>query len=506
MAPGSLSALTMAAETTAQELVEEGIQPQRAHERMRQALLSEIKRLEQDEGLDRQGAIQAIFPGVVLEQDTLEVLVTSLISGSNVLVLGPPGSGKTTLARAVWDLFPKERFAVADCPVHDDPFSLIDPNFAAQVPPCPYCRANHGNVDIGELDAFDPNQIDPADVPVRQIRLREGFGFARVQGSPEVFPDNLTGTVNLARLEEVGDPTSPLVLEPGKILQAHRGMLLVDEIGKLPRGTQNVLLQALQEATCSPAKSRETFPADVVAITTSNYADLGNITEPLNDRVSNVHTPFPTTSLANRRIIDQSLNGQHGTVHIPGPYRDGAVRLVMRWRDRIEGGRDLSEVGSNRTLLDIVRRTESYAMMAGDPIADPEDFHRGARDAMMGRIRARSGDGFEENRSLVERFVEEHWAKAGKDGAVDYWCRFFQDDLNGDEKKGRKVARALRETQDQDLDEIQRRLRQDGDPDLRTFGQYVQRMENVDRADTARILPGIADALDAFDAFEATKA
>jgi len=40
-----------------------------------------------------------------------------------------------------------------------------------------------------------------------------------------VFPDNLTGTLNLRKLEELGDPTSPLVLEPGKLLQANRGVL-----------------------------------------------------------------------------------------------------------------------------------------------------------------------------------------------------------------------------------------------------------------------------------------
>jgi Mg-chelatase subunit ChlI len=491
------------AETTAAELLEQGLRPVRAHERMREALLGEIRRLEQEDGLDRTAAVQALFDDVVLEQETLEVLVTSLLAGSNVLVLGPPGSGKTSLAKAVWELFPKDRFAVADCPVHDDPFSLIDPAFARQVPPCPYCKANHGDVEFGELGDFEPEDVDPEDVPVKQVTLREGYGFARVQGSPEVFPDNLTGTVNLSRLEEVGDPTSPLVLEPGKILQAHRGVLLVDEVGKLPRGTQNVLLQALQEATCSPAKSRETFPADVLAVTTSNYADLGNITEPLNDRVSNVHTPFPSSSGANRRIVEASLDGAQASVHIPGPYRDAAVRLVMRWRDRVEGGRDLSEVGSNRTLIDIVRRTRSYALMAGDPIADPEDFHRGARDAMTGRIRARSGDGFEENRELVERFVEEHWRTAGREGAVDYWCRFFRDELGGDEQRGQAVARALREARELEPSDLQRRLREDGDEHLRAFGRYVQREEDVDREGAARVLPGVADALEAFDAFEA---
>ena len=127
------------------------------------------------------------------------------------------------------------------------------------------------------LGDFDAAQVDASKVPVRKLRLREGHGFARLQGSPEVFPDNLTGAINLAKLEQVGDPSSPLVLEPGKVMQANRGVLLIDEIGKLPRGTQNVLLQALQESIVTPAKSRETFPASFLAVTTSNLEDLDNI-------------------------------------------------------------------------------------------------------------------------------------------------------------------------------------------------------------------------------------
>jgi Mg-chelatase subunit ChlI len=118
----------------------------------------------------------------------------------------------------------------------------------------------------------------------------------------------------LHKLEEIGDPTSPLILEPGKLLQANRGLLMIDEVGKLPIGTQNVLLQALQEGIVSPAKSRQTFPAKFIGITTSNIQDLDNINEPLNDRLSNIYVGFASNHEANRTIIELALKQTPQTV------------------------------------------------------------------------------------------------------------------------------------------------------------------------------------------------
>lgn len=492
-------------ESTAHELVEAGLRPETPAQRLRDHALSQIRTATRD-GASREEALGALYPDTVLALDTLETLTASLLSGSHILLLGPPGSGKTTVAKEIWDLFPKDVFVVADCPVQDDPFSLIDPVFAKRVPPCPYCRNNHGKAGLDDVGRFDPGRVHAKDVPIRKTTLQEGHGFARVQGSPEVFPDNLTGSLNLARLEEIGDPTSPLVLEPGKVLQANRGVLLVDEVGKLPRGTQNVLLQALQEGILSPAKARETFPASLVAVTTSNLRDLGNISEPLNDRLAKVYSPFPTSPEDNRRIVDIGLRRDAELIPLVGPYRDAAVHMTMEWRRKMDGGQDLNEVGSNRTLIDILRRAQSYALISGDQYLDPEDFHRGVQDAMMGRVRARGEDSWDENRDLVRAFIAKNWQEAGKRGAEDYWCRFFAHDLNEDKAEGVRVVKAVRDALRQagdDTEALQEVIRADGgDARVRKFAKFVQHAEGVDREGAAARMAAVFHSLEQLGAFQ----
>lgn len=423
---------------TAQDLLDGDVTYETPQQRLRDAVTESLEVVQED--LPRDEALQALFPNTVMDAHILEDVVTTLLSGSHVIILGPPGSGKTTLAKDIWRLYPKEIVAVEDCPVQDDPFSLVDPDVTDQVPPCPICQTTYGGVE--ELGEFDPEEVDPSQVPVVQRRLREGYGFARVQGSPEVFPDHLTGSVNLARLEEIGDPNSPLVLEPGKLLQANRGILMIDEVGKLPRGTQNVLLQALQENQVTPSKSRETFPAHFVAVATSNLQDLNNITEPLNDRLTNLFFDFNRDHAKNLEIVRRGIDRR---VWAPRPFQHGAARLVEDWRESDQGMTDLAEVGSNRSMVDILKRAEAHALMGGRELIDIGDFERGARDALRSRIRARGGDSLAEARRVVEGFVEEAAPDAIEWGAKTAWCEFYEERLNADKRRAHEVAVELRQ-------------------------------------------------------------
>jgi len=417
-----------------QSMIDAEVKPETPQEILRREIRGRLSK-DREQGVDYETSLQKLFPNAILDTEVLESIVTALIAGNHVLLFGPSGSGKTVLAKEVLKLMPKDVLVVEDCPVQDNPFSVGDPNFYKHIPCCPFCRSRFGK----DIELFDPKAVDPREIPVRRTTIREGHGFARVQGSAEVFPDNLTGTINIRKLEEIGDPMSPLVLEPGKLLQANRGILIVDEVGKLPLGTQNVLLQALQESIVSPARSRETFPASFITISTSNIADLDNINEPLNDRLANVYVGFSRSHARNRLITEMGAGRAMKGVFYPDVLFDAGVRLIESWRLATGELYELSEVGSNRTLIDIVTRVVAYTQMQGRGIISTKDFRAGVVKAMLGHIRARGGDSYHRDKEAVEGFLKERLKEEIKLAADAYWCRFFEEDLKGKKDAAARV-------------------------------------------------------------------
>jgi len=471
---GARPAPSIGARTTAAQLRTQGAPAESPTELFRAEILRRIAET-RSHGFSHAEAVAALFPHTVLPTETYEDLVAALVSGAHLLFFGPSGAGKTSLAKELWGLFPKELWVVEGCPVGDDPLSLVSKETAERFPPCPICRRRFSPG--GEVAAFDPALVDASKVPAVRVRRREGYGFARLQGSSEVFPDHLTGNVNLRKLEEIGDPMSPLVLEPGKLLQANRGLLLVDEIGKLPLGTQNVLLQSLQEGTVTPSKSRESFPALFVAICTSNLSDLDNINDPLSDRLTSLHVGFNTRHAANRQIVDRA-RAETPSGYVPEILLDAGVRMIEAWRLRMsEEDPDMGEVGSNRTLLDVIARTEAYGTLGSRSVPTLDDLRAGLLHAMRGRIRARSGDSFHQNARRVQEFLDQHLETSLKDSAKVYWCRYFRDVLKAKNDEAQALIGEGRRLLPDALLQTDAKGKIDLFPRFHTFATYVQERE-----------------------------
>jgi hypothetical protein len=316
----------------------------------------------------------------------------------------------------------------------------------------------------------------------------------------------MTGNINLRKLEEIGDPMSPLVLEPGKLLQANRGFLLVDEIGKLPLGTQNVLLQALQEGTVTPSKSRESFPGSFVAVSTSNLSDLDNINDPLSDRLTSLHVGYNARHADNRQIVTLARTDLP-SVYVPEILVDAGVRVIEAWRLKTsEDNPDIGEVGSNRTLIDVAARTAAIATLAGRIPPSSADLKAGLLHAMRGRIRARSGDSFRQNERRVGEFVDQYLTASLKRSAGVYWCRFYRGVLkeNGGEAEA-LVGEGRRLKDDAGL-RGQLSTNPEIFPKFRTFVRYVEERERpgptVSSADAAANVFGLLEEFSLFSCKE----
>jgi len=148
--------------------------------------------------------------------------------GHNLLMMGPPGSGKTLLARSLPSILPRST-----------------PQEALEV-----------------TKIYSISGLLPSDAPLMSQR-------------PFRAPHYTTSNAGL-----VGGRHFP---RPGEVTLAHRGVLFLDELPEFGQSVLEVLRQPIEDktVTISRAQGRVTFPANFMMVAAMNPCPCGNYGDPV---------------------------------------------------------------------------------------------------------------------------------------------------------------------------------------------------------------------------------
>jgi len=296
---------------------------------------------------------------IVGQEDAKEKILASLLASHHILIEGPPGVGKTTLAKHIAAALPPIT-VVKGCPYHCQP----------EAPVCPQCKAK---VSAGE-------KLEAVSIPGEQR-------FVRLQGSPDLTAEDLLGDIDPTQVFKYG-PQDYRAFIPGKLLKGNRGIVFFDELNRVTEKLQNALLQVLEEGIATIGPYDVDYPANFMMIATMNpreRAGVEELSDVLLDRFDVVKMGYPESLEREKEIIARYGLRMDG-IEIPEKVIDSIVILVRATREE-PWIKEMDQAASVRATLSLYEKVQAMAKLNNRSEVSMEDIKKVASSSLGSRIK-----------------------------------------------------------------------------------------------------------------------
>ncbi len=263
-----------------------------------------------------------------------------------VLLVGPVSSGKSslvTLLKRGLESFTATTdgtlYAIADCPMHEDPVHLLDPATRRTLAErlqrpailegdlCPLCRFRRDTVYHGDLTAFSILPITLSEA------MRRGIGTYAPSDPKSQDISDLTGSIDFATIGEVGTESDPRAFRfDGELNIANRGLIEFQEMLKLDERFLYQLLSLAQEGNFKTGRYA-LISADTVIIGHTNVSEYTAFCDnPRNaallSRMIVVPVPYPRHTADEIRIYTSRLTPH---LHAQQHYDPTLLATMAHW-------------------------------------------------------------------------------------------------------------------------------------------------------------------------------
>lgn len=422
------------------------------HDSIQVSSLGQIAPMDKESEVKKQTLVD-FFPKTVLEEEVAENIVKGLLMGKDMIFYGPPGGGKTNVARDILDIFMQQEliFTVDGCQVQCNPYSLFDEDFAKNIPPCPECMIKYDK-EFKFTGRF--TRPRPKDVKVVVAKCGEGKGVEHTEGTVGLSRMHLTGY----KLPKLDGSTSadrendydPEGFKPGVLARTNNGSLHMDEIDKLrPQALDNIL-EALNSDRVKPDQLRFSYPAHALVFGTAN--DPTVFSQAINDRMvllairypenedtsygisrSSYHNDF--NEVDSVEVGDTHRQNGHALRKIPMPViiERAVDSIYMKLRKEYEGPGKNEISGSNRCkfdALDAARACWLIDQMFYDEtsLLPGADYAvKGIQYAVCSRVQQQGERSDKESKSSLNQWVKEQFMPILEQEEKTWWCRVYKN-------------------------------------------------------------------------------